>query len=77
VSAITLTPEKPATFSPTCDAKSRDALRPGTSRRNGTPLTLNDIHARAYSKWLAAGRPESDSCRFWLEAEQELLQGKP
>jgi len=37
---------------------------------------LNDIRARAYSKWVAAGRPEGDSWRFWLEAEQELLQGK-
>jgi hypothetical protein len=28
---------------------------------------------RAYLKWEAAGRPEGDGSRFWLEAEQELL----
>jgi hypothetical protein len=40
-----------------------------------TSLYLNDIRQLAYQKWVAAGRPEGDSSRFWLEAEQELLQG--
>jgi hypothetical protein len=31
---------------------------------------------RAYGKWEAAGKPDGDGTRFWLEAEQELLQGK-
>jgi hypothetical protein len=30
------------------------------------------IRELAYSRWEAAGRPEGDGVRFWLEAEQEL-----
>ncbi len=45
---------------------------------SGTPtmrsLCLNDIWRLARQKWEAAGRPIGDSSRFWLEAEQELLQ---
>jgi hypothetical protein len=37
-------------------------------------LYLNDIRQLAYQKWAAAGMPEGNSSRFWLEAEQELLQ---
>jgi Protein of unknown function (DUF2934) len=37
---------------------------------------LNDIRARAYEKWVAAGRPPGDGMRFWLEAEQEIQQGR-
>jgi hypothetical protein len=37
-------------------------------------LCLNDIWRRARQKWEAAGRPPGDSSRFWLEAEQELVQ---
>jgi hypothetical protein len=29
---------------------------------------------RAYAKWAAAGKPVVDCTRFWLEAEEELLQ---
>ena len=43
--------------------------------RNGS-LYLNDIWRRAREKWEAAGKPPGDSTRFWLEAEQELLQGR-
>jgi hypothetical protein len=35
---------------------------------------LNDIWRLARHKWEAAGKPDGDSSRFWLEAEQELLQ---
>jgi hypothetical protein len=44
-----------------------------TSRNES--LYLNDIWRLAREKWVAAGRPNGDSSRFWLEAEQELLQG--
>ena len=37
-------------------------------------LCLNDIWRLARQKWEAAGRPPGDSGRFWLEAEQELVQ---
>jgi hypothetical protein len=38
-------------------------------------VTAEDIWLRAYLLWEAAGRPEGDGIRFWLEAEQELRQG--
>jgi hypothetical protein len=44
--------------------------------RQRPSLTLNAIHHRAYRKWEAAGMPEGDCVRFWLEAEQELRQGE-
>jgi hypothetical protein len=37
-------------------------------------VCLNDIRELAYSKWESAGRPAGDCVRFWLEAEQEMLQ---
>jgi len=39
-------------------------------------LYLNDIWRLARQKWEAAGRPDGDSSRFWIEAEQELLQAE-
>ncbi len=38
-------------------------------------VTHEAIRHRAYLKWEAAGRPEGDGVHFWLEAQQELLQG--
>jgi Protein of unknown function (DUF2934) len=37
---------------------------------------LNDIRQRAFERWQAAGSPRGDNCRFWLEAEDELLHGR-
>lgn len=34
------------------------------------------IRHHAYLKWLVAGKPDGDGLNFWLEAEQEHLQGK-
>ena len=36
---------------------------------------LNDIRLSAYQKWEAAGKPAGDGVQFWLEAEQELVEG--
>ena len=35
-----------------------------------------DIRLCAYQKWVAAGKPNGDGVQFWLEAEQELVEGK-
>ena len=40
------------------------------------PPYLNDIRDRAYEKWVAAGMPPGDGVRFWLEAEQEIREGR-
>lgn len=68
--------EAPSLIGPTRSDKIADANSSARFRRNGASLTLNQIRERAYSKWVAAGMPEGDGGRFWLEAEQELLQGK-
>ena len=39
-------------------------------------LLLNDIRDRAYEKWVAAGMPPGDGAHFWLEAEQEIREGR-
>ena len=40
---------------------------------------LDIIRRRAYQKWEAAGWPDGQSDRFWLEAEREVYQqgGEP
>jgi hypothetical protein len=43
---------------------------------NVPSVSAEDIRLRAYRKWESAGKPTGDSIRFWLEAEQELGQGK-
>ncbi|HLJ96071.1 MAG TPA: DUF2934 domain-containing protein [Gemmataceae bacterium] len=35
-----------------------------------------DIRLAAYQKWEAAGKPAGDGVQFWLQAEQELLEGR-
>ena len=54
-------------------AQPAPALEPANAERNGKP-TANDIRARAYEKWEAAGRPAGDGVQFWLQAETELSQ---
>jgi Protein of unknown function (DUF2934) len=39
-------------------------------------VSEEDIRGSAYRKWESAGKPTGDGIRFWLEAEQELVQGK-
>src|SRR5208337_4782217 len=34
------------------------------------------IRLCAYQKWETAGKPAGDGVQFWLEAEQELVEGK-
>lgn len=34
------------------------------------------IRLCAFRKWENAGKPTGDGIQFWLEAEQELVQGK-
>jgi len=43
---------------------------------NGKLVSDEDIRLCAYQKWEAAGKPTGDGVQFWLEAEQELVEGK-
>lgn len=35
-----------------------------------------DIRLAAYQKWERAGKPAGDGVQFWLQAEQELMEGR-
>jgi hypothetical protein len=59
-------------LSATKPAKANPTLGRSPIRR-GMPITLDDIRTKAFQKWVAAGKPDSDGVRFWREAEQELL----
>jgi len=48
----------------------------GDDDHNGKVVTDEDIRLCAYQKWEAAGKPTGDSVQFWLEAEQQLVEGK-
>ena len=52
------------------------AVAPGDQGHNGRLVSADDIRLRAYRKWESAGKPTGDGVQFWLEAEQELMQGK-
>jgi len=39
-------------------------------------VSEEDIRLCAYQKWEAAGKPTGDGAQFWLQAEQELVEGK-
>jgi len=39
-------------------------------------VVCEKIRLCAYQRWEAAGKPSGDGVRFWLEAEQELAEGK-
>jgi hypothetical protein len=46
------------------------------NNHNGKLVSVEDIRRCAYQKWEAAGQPTGDGVQFWLEAEQELMEGK-
>ena len=56
-------PGKPATVSNTADD-------------TGKLASHDHIRLCAYQKWETAGKPTGDGVQFWLEAEQELVEGK-
>ena len=62
--------------SPTSRRASPGHLGNDQAKLRRRSLYLNDIWRLARQKWEAAGRPDGDSSRFWLEAEQELLQAE-
>jgi len=43
---------------------------------NGKSVSDEDIRLCAYQLWEAAGKPTGDGVQFWLQAEQELVEGK-
>jgi hypothetical protein len=49
---------------------------PGTPAPKGKAASEEAVRLRAYQRWEAAGRPGGDGVKFWLEAEQELVQAR-
>jgi hypothetical protein len=47
-------------------------LRLGQESPPKRPRSEEEIRLCAYRHWEAAGKPESQSLRFWLEAEKEV-----
>jgi hypothetical protein len=43
---------------------------------DGRLISAAEISLRAYQRWESAGKPTGDGVQFWLEAEQDLKQGK-
>ena len=68
----TLAPPDPAGPATT----TQTAVAPGDKDHKAPLASADDIRHRAYRKWESAGKPTGDGISFWLEAEQELLQGK-
>lgn len=62
-------PGKPAT--PT-----QAAVASSDNDHDGKLVSDEDIRLCAYQKWEAVGKPTGDGVQFWLEAEQELREGK-
>jgi hypothetical protein len=54
---------------------SEPGVASGDNYHNGKLLSEEDIRLCAYRKWEAAGKPTGDGVQFWLEAEQELVEG--
>lgn len=52
-------------------------VKPVVPRAPGRPsVSRTEIRLFAYEKWIAAGQPPGDGVQFWLEAEQQLMNGK-
>ena len=51
---------------------------PAAGNKDHSPrlVAADDIRLWAYRKWERAGKPTGDGIQFWLQAEQELVQGK-
>ena len=49
---------------------------PAPPAQSDTKASEEAIRHHAYLKWLVAGKPEGNGVNFWLEAEQEHMQGK-
>lgn len=70
---------KHATLAHTGPGKSttptKAAVASGDKVHNGKLVSDEDIRLCAYQKWEAAGKPAGDGLQFWVEAEQDLVQG--
>jgi hypothetical protein len=52
------------------------AVASGDKNHNAPLVTADEIRLCAYRKWESAGKPAGDGVQYWLDAEEELKQGK-
>ena len=52
------------------------AVASGDKDHNAQLVSAEEIRVCAYRKWESAGKPTGDGIQFWLEAEEELVEGK-
>lgn len=71
VSTKAATPGKPAPAKSNTP-KATSAPTTGKPAHNGQCVSVEDIRLTAYQKWEAAGKPNGDGIKFWVEAEREL-----
>ncbi len=57
-------------------APTKAAVTSSVNDNKGTLVSDAAIRLYAYQKWEAAGKPAGDGVQFWLEAEQELVEGQ-
>ncbi len=70
--------KSPASIAPTPDIvpiRSPLGVPPPLPTSDG--IGDEEIRNLAYRKWIAAGSPDDDGIRFWLEAEQEVKGTQP
>jgi CBS domain-containing protein len=76
MSKPTATLAHPSSTNPASEQKPAAASVSGHPAPNGKAVSEEAVRLRAYQQWQAAGKPAGDDVRFWLEAEQELLQAR-
>ena len=68
------TPAQPSPTGPT--TATQTTVASDDNDHIGKLISEEDLRLCAYLKWEAAGKPSGDGVQFWLEAEQELVDGK-
>lgn len=61
---------------PTGPTTATQTASSGDKDHKAQSVSVEDIRLCAYRKWESAGKPTGDGIQFWLEAEQQLVQGK-
>lgn len=74
MTTASMTQSAPATRA--SESKAAKGIAAAASASEDRSVTLDAIRLRAHQKWEAAGKPEGDCLKFWLEAERKLLESK-
>jgi len=70
----TATEPNPVSDSTTSKSKASASSGRADRAQSGKSIPEDAIRIRAHQKWEAAGKPNGEDLRFWLEAQREILQ---